>query len=220
MVAIVGLLILMVVGPFLAVSSEGGERDVVQEPKPTEQVIQKRALPTIKPKPVIKTESSRCVSTSYTTAINTYLTNNNANPELLTITRLVVVLSELYDIDPYRPMSIIIHETDFGHSKAFKVNRNVCGLNWTDRQKELLGIKPNIYNLAVEKTIEASVTNLIKLLVAYRNFDTPLVTLNEIQTKYAPNNDPRNGLCGMDNSTWAKNTIHHYNQLAKLYSRK
>jgi len=146
-----------------------------------------------------------------------YLQEKSASPELMELIPMLVELCYIYDIDPFRPMSIIIHETEFGKSRAFYENKNVAGINWTNAQKKKIGIKSNVYNLAVEKTRGASVTNLVLLLSMYKNFKTPLVTLSQIQTKYAPSDDARNGLSGMDNSTWAKNTIAHYYNIESIY---
>lgn len=149
-------------------------------------------------------------------AIYEYMDEIDASKELKDLIPLILTLSKLYDIDPLRPTAIILHETGNGHSKAMQVNRNVCGLNWTERQKELLDLKTDIYNLAVEKTHEASVTNLMVLLKYYRD-NWGLEYLSEIQVKYAPLDDPRNGLSGMDNSVWLKQTIFYYRQIeAKL----
>lgn len=153
-------------------------------------------------------------------AITIYLQRNNAPKELVDLVPMLVELCYINDIDPFRPISIIIHETGFGTSKAFKEKNNVAGLNWTSEQKRKIGIKSNIYNLAVEKTLEASVTNLVMLLVTYKNFKKPLITLTDIQTKYAPDNDARNGLHGMDNTTWRKHTIQHYKNINEIYLYK
>ena len=156
-------------------------------------------------------------------AINIYLKRINAHERLFKIVVPLVCLSDIYEIDPFRPMAIILLETKrpsgaFGDSDAIRYNKNVCGLNWTDEQKRRIEIRSDIYNLAVEKTLQASVTNLIILLVEYKGYNNPLVTLSEIQTIYAPSNDSRNGLGGMDNTKWTKNTTYHYYEIEKIFN--
>ena len=151
-------------------------------------------------------------------AINTYLKTKNASIDLEKLTPILVEMCYLYDIDPFRPMAIMIHETGFGKSNAFRNKNNVAGINWTSEQKRKIGIRSDVYNLAVEKTLEASVTNLVMLLVKYKNFKKPLVKLSEIQTKYAPTSDPRNGLDGVYNNEWTRDTIKHYYNMESIYN--
>jgi len=147
-----------------------------------------------------------------------YLTEKYANERLISLVPFIVHTSAFYDIDPFRVLSIIILETGFGYSDAFVYQNNICGMNWTEEQKRKIGIQSDIYNVAVEKTLEASITNLVQLLVEYRDVgDTPLVTLAEIQTIYAPVSDHREGLDGMNNNEWLLNVTTHFNNIRSIY---
>ena len=199
----------------LKISKEPTSEVIIEPPTPTPT-----STPTtntiVKELPVEKTSTIKKKENIEVEAIITYLEQNGANHKLIELTPLIVGVSKMYDIDPLRTVSIIIHETGFGWSQAMQNNNNVCGMNWSSEQKQKIGIRSDIYNLAVEKTPEASVMNLVMLLVEYKTYNKPLEKLSEIQTIYAPTWDPRNGLSGMDNNSWTTHTVGHYNKIKNI----
>lgn len=127
--------------------------------------------------------------------------------------KIFIQISKMYDIDPFRPISIALWETDRGTSYATKKQYNISGMNNSS------GKKTDIYNLRYYTSIDESIHHLVyKLATLYRD-KWGLVTLTDIQKRYAPDNDIRNGLDGMDNSIWLENTIKHYRGMENIYNQ-
>ena len=133
-----------------------------------------------------------------------------------------VSAGQLYWIDSFRLVAICAWESVNGTSYASKNQNNVAGMNWSNEELKILkkhGYNPTIYNIKNYATVDASITELaFKLKFLYKNH-WGLETLTDIQTKYAPLSDPRNGLAGMQNNQWTKGTIKVYNELESIYNR-
>ena len=133
-----------------------------------------------------------------------------------------VAIARLYNIDPFRMVAISVHETTNGTSYAAKVQKNICGMNWSYDELKLLnklGYNPDIYNIKVYGSVDECITSLgFKLRKLYKD-QWGLETLTEIQTRYAPTSDTRQGLDGMDNTIWAKSTIKIYRELEAIYNK-
>lgn len=123
-------------------------------------------------------------------------------------------MAKIYNIDVFRTIAIALLESDKGTSyAATSKQHNISGMN------NIPSKYTNVYNIREYDSIDQSIHHLTyKLATLYRD-KWGLVTLSQIQTKYAPSNDPRNGLDGMNNTKWTSNTIQHYKGMEKIYNR-
>lgn len=149
--------------------------------------------------------------------INKYFNLNNSGV-LKGKGNIFVQTATLYGLDPYRLVSIAAHESN-GNSYAAKNQNNICGINWSNEEVKQLkkrGYNPSIYNIKIYGSIDENILSLgFKLKYLYKDV-WGLTTLSEIQTRYAPTSDPRQGLDGMDNTIWTQNTIKIYYKLQEI----
>jgi hypothetical protein len=109
--------------------------------------------------------------------------------------------------------SIILVEVGSNcNSSVLNKIHNVGGINWF----EGCGYpKSGWYiDFTSHGGIDASITMKAKILSRYiREGRTDIVSIGR---KYAPPDDPRNGIGGMDNTSWPSNVEHWYNKINRV----
>jgi hypothetical protein len=150
--------------------------------------------------------------------LDTYFERKNAGVLKWTGDKFVTI-GKLYWIDPFRMASMSMLESR-GTSEAALKQNNVCGINWTDEELSILkkkGFRPDIYNVKIYGSVdECIMAQGFKLKTLYKDY-WGLKTLSEIQTRWAPEDDHREGMDGMSNATWTKNTVAIYRELEAVY---
>ena len=103
-------------------------------------------------------------------------------------------------------------ETDNGTSDVLKYANNPSGINWN---KERYSNYP-IYSKWYVKfnTLEEGIEDSIYVLKRYY-LDEGRTDIVSIGLKWAPPDDPRNGIGGMDNKSWADNVSDIYEEILK-----
>lgn len=115
--------------------------------------------------------------------------------------------SKAYNVNPMLVAAICKFETADGTSELVKKANNPGGLNWYKGCKnEKFGWYQKF------ETLEDGIEELIRVLKEVY-IDNGHGDINSIGNKYAPLNDTRNGIGGMDNSKWSKVVTQFYIQI-------
>lgn len=110
-----------------------------------------------------------------------------------------------------------------GSSKVLKECNNVGGINWTPyvtikEEGKLTQVK-NPYSKKgwynVYPSVETSIHDMAKKLKWFY-IDEGRDSIDSIGAKWAPTDDPRNGIAGMDNNSWPKNVKAVYEEINKF----
>lgn len=115
--------------------------------------------------------------------------------------------SKSNNVNPMLVASIMKWETANGTSDLVKNCNNPAGLNW---YKGCGYPKSGWYQKF--PTLEVGIEKMIKLLKKYY-IDEGLTDIYSIGAKYAPLDDHRNGIAGMDNNKWSPNITKFYEKM-------
>jgi hypothetical protein len=88
-----------------------------------------------------------------------------------------------------------------------RVNNNVSGMNWTSDSR----YRRNGWYVQYDN-VDQSIWDMAERLNKYY-IAQGLTTIEQIGAKYAPVNDPREGMYGMSNAKWVPNVTRIYNQI-------
>jgi hypothetical protein len=88
-----------------------------------------------------------------------------------------------------------------------RVNNNVSGMNWTSDSR----YRRNGWYVQYDN-VDQSIWDMAERLSKYY-IAQGLTTIEQIGAKYAPVNDPREGMYGMSNAKWVPNVTRIYNQI-------
>lgn len=107
-------------------------------------------------------------------------------------------------------LSIMLVECgkDF-NSFNVRVNNNISGMNWTKDSK----YGKNGWYVKYD-SIEQSLFDTAERLSKYY-LKEGRTTIEAIGEKYAPKDDPREGMYGMNNSKWVENVTRYYEEIMK-----
>lgn len=119
-------------------------------------------------------------------------------------------------------------EWKVGTSKVLREHNNVAGINWNaevqikDQDGTIRYIR-NPYKKAGWYNSYPSVDESIKDMaqrLKWWYIDEGKCDIYSIGGKWAPTNDPRNGIGGMDNHSWPSNVTAIYNELCELENKE
>lgn len=176
--------------------------------------------PTHQPHAVQLVSRGFTIQDKTTEAINKYLAGGLLEKHGDTFFR----AGQKHKVDSKVLAAIAIHETSVdgipGISEVIRTTNNVGGINWTKytyvkQDGKLIKIlnpykKAGWYNKY--DSIEESIFDMAARLEMFY-IDEGRTTLEAIGAKWAPTNDKRNGIGGMDNNSWVPHVTSVYNSI-------